>query len=168
MPHKPGNKHYIAMSGIPGCIPETTSFSWNRKGAIDYLIFLHESHNDWKGLTQRQQQELRRDGILYFDTYVLEIAECTCPQPWVHEEEGVDPARWCKENDFWRFELIDAINGYYLTDHVTNKEVCLGDGVDMLFEKDGKPIKVGTKRFFNMLERVLNESPEETLEAYFN
>lgn len=62
-----------------------------------------------------------------------------------------------------RFRVIDACNGFYVYDRLTDREACLGDGVDMFF--DG--LTCGMPGFTQAWEDVINESPAVYLETYF-
>lgn len=63
--------------------------------------------------------------------------------------------------------VIEYSSGYSLKHIKTDKERWLGDGVDTLFEPNGRALIPGTERFRLMWERSLNVNPAETLESYF-
>lgn len=44
----------------------------------------------------------------------------------------------------------------------------MSDGVDVVFTRSGKAMSPGTERFRKAWEKMLNENPWETYEAYFS
>ena len=66
-----------------------------------------------------------------------------------------------------RFKVIEYSSFYAVLDTVTGEEHPMGDGVDTLFKENGKAMSPGSEWFRLCWQRWLNESPEETLEAYF-
>ena len=77
--------------------------------------------------------------------------------------------------DYWsyttkdgRLTAYEGFGGYYITDNDTGDEMCLGDGVDMIFEETGKTLSPGTKRFHRLLAHVLETGEYDYLEAYFD
>jgi hypothetical protein len=67
----------------------------------------------------------------------------------------------------YRFKVIEYSSFYAVRDIQTGQDHPMGDGVDTLFTKTGKPMRCGTEYFRKTWERFLNDSPDETLEAYF-
>ncbi len=66
-----------------------------------------------------------------------------------------------------RFKVIEYSSFYSVKDTQTGKEHSMSDGVDSLFTPNGKAMKPGSEYFRKTWERVLNEDPDETAEAYF-
>ena len=66
-----------------------------------------------------------------------------------------------------RYKVIEHVSFCAVRDSWTGKEARTGDGVDALFTLKGNPMKPGTERFRMMWERLPNENPQETREAYF-
>lgn len=65
------------------------------------------------------------------------------------------------------FRVFEYSTGYVLKHVKSGQERWLGDGVDTLFDRNGRALTPGTERFRLTWERVLNENPDETMEAYF-
>lgn len=80
-------KHYIAMSGIVGCLPDCCE-SFNRLN--DAVEFLGDLWNDFRGV----KSSLRKDRIWYkpaIDSWAgsldyCEIVECDCDNPEIHND----------------------------------------------------------------------------------
>jgi hypothetical protein len=66
-----------------------------------------------------------------------------------------------------RFEVVEFSTGFAVRDTVTGQQQWMGDGVDTLFDEEGKSLSPGTEAFRKTWEEGLNETPDETLEAYF-
>jgi hypothetical protein len=66
-----------------------------------------------------------------------------------------------------RFQVIEYSSFYAVRDSVTGNEHPMGDGVDTLSTPTGKIMRCGTEYFRKTWEKALNETPSETLEAYF-
>jgi hypothetical protein len=66
-----------------------------------------------------------------------------------------------------RFKVVDGFSGYVVIDTKSDHECWMSDGVDVLFTKTGHAMSPGSEYFRRTWERVLNENPDETLEAYF-
>lgn len=66
-----------------------------------------------------------------------------------------------------RFNAVEYVSGFAVQDTVSGEEHWIGDGVDMLSDKRGRMLSPGSKGFLRKLQRSLNESESETLEAYF-
>lgn len=66
-----------------------------------------------------------------------------------------------------RFLVVEYSSFYAVRDKETGKEHPMGDGVDTLSTRTGKMMRPGSEYFRKSWQRFLNESPDETLEAYF-
>lgn len=64
-----------------------------------------------------------------------------------------------------RFRVFEYSSGY--TVRYGKAEHWLGDGVDTLFDRNGRALTPGTERFRLTWEKALNANPDETMEAYF-
>lgn len=67
-----------------------------------------------------------------------------------------------------RFSVVEHPSYYAVQDNDSGKEHAMGDGVDMLFDAEGKAISPGTENFRVMWEMMLNEDENETERAYFS
>jgi len=67
-----------------------------------------------------------------------------------------------------RFIVVEYSSGYAVRDRETNKEVWMSDGVDCVFTKLGRAMRPGSKYFRKAWQKSLNDSPNETEEAYFS
>jgi len=78
------NVHYIAMSGIHGCLPQYCASHSTIRDAVEDLATLHEiGKNRQRTLRHDLYLELNseRDGAEY-----CEIAECDCDDPDCHND----------------------------------------------------------------------------------
>lgn len=77
-------KHYIAMSGSSGCLPDFCEPFQKRKEAVDALGDLHE-------MTRKEKEALRSSGYvtLTVGADYAEVKECQCVTPGIHTESGV-------------------------------------------------------------------------------
>ena len=67
-----------------------------------------------------------------------------------------------------RFRVSNCFNGFYLLDRKTGKEVCVGCGVDTLFDRKGRAREdLDSPAFLRDLERLFNDDVNETLAAYW-
>jgi hypothetical protein len=66
-----------------------------------------------------------------------------------------------------RFQVVEYSSHFSVRDTLTGQEASMGDGVDTLFDADGKPLTPGTPGFVEAWAEALNESEDETLAAYF-
>lgn len=80
-------RHFIAMSGLRGCIPTDCEVFDDWQGAVDYLGDIFELDED-------QRDDLRED--CYLDLILhrhgadyCEIEECDCVTPEIHSDSGV-------------------------------------------------------------------------------
>lgn len=87
-------KHFIAMGGEHGCLPDNCSALHSEEDAVDTLDGIYELSEEQRDeLTESWSVKLTRDqGGAY-----CEISECNCDVPWEHDEFG-DPDDW-KEDD---------------------------------------------------------------------
>jgi hypothetical protein len=75
-------KHYIAMSGIMGCLPETCQSFDRFSDAVDFLVDLWDDH---RGV----RRQLKAFHIWYDEGNSLdycEIDSCTCNEPAIHND----------------------------------------------------------------------------------
>ena len=103
-------KHYIAMSGDHGCIPDFCSVYTTFDAAV-------ESLTDMFGLGRTRRANLKnnrslelnnsRDGAEY-----CEITACTCATPWIHDE-NVSQQDWeTREESTMQYTLLEARERY--------------------------------------------------------
>lgn len=80
-------KHYIAMNGSYGCIPDACYVLKTRKDAVDTMI-------DQFDLSRAKARELRQRGSLSFGSGFgadyCEVLECDCAEPWIHDEQSTE------------------------------------------------------------------------------
>ena len=79
-------RHYIAMAGLNGYMPQFCEAFPDRNQAVDTLAEIHEIGKNRTTKLRKYgyiQLNLRRDGNEY-----CEIQECTCNDPSVHCESG--------------------------------------------------------------------------------
>jgi|OpeIllAssembly_1097287.scaffolds.fasta_scaffold800759_2 hypothetical protein len=79
-------KHWIAMAGIHGCLPNYSSCCDTYEDAVATLTALHDLGRDRRReLAERGTLELKmqRDGNEY-----CEIVSCECATPEDHDEGG--------------------------------------------------------------------------------
>ena len=74
------SKHFHAMNGLPGCIPDNNEFHTSRRAAIDSLLFLFDD------APRGTKAQLEKTGVVYIRHEVLEVSEC-------HDAE-------CSQEDF--------------------------------------------------------------------
>ena len=65
------------------------------------------------------------------------------------------------------FSVIEYSSFFAVRHNPTGQEYPMGDGVDTLFDKDDNALSPGMDGFVETWEDALNESENETLEAYF-
>jgi hypothetical protein len=65
------------------------------------------------------------------------------------------------------FSVIEYSSFFAVRHNPTGKEHPMGDGVDTLFDEDGKALVPGTLGFVEAWEAALNADQQATLEAYF-
>jgi hypothetical protein len=78
-------KHYIAMAGLHGCLPQYCTSCDTYNDAVETLADLHE-------LGRSRRQELKRNGYLALDARqdgneYCEIRECDCDNPSIHDAQ---------------------------------------------------------------------------------
>lgn len=66
------------------------------------------------------------------------------------------------------FSVVEYTSFYAVRYNPTGEERCMGDGVDVLFDDDDKPIPPGSEGFVEAWEAFLNADTRETLQAYFH
>lgn len=84
-----GRKHYIAMSGHRGYMPDYVDVFATRADAAASLAQLFD-------LGKRKESELRRYGWLdlnarRYGAEYAEITDCNCDRPGEHSESGESP-----------------------------------------------------------------------------
>jgi hypothetical protein len=86
-------KHFIAMGGDHGCLPDNCHAYKKRKDAVDSMIDLYElSRRQATYLRQNDSVELRKgQGGSY-----CEVTECNCDSPWEHSEDD-SRSDWVEE-----------------------------------------------------------------------
>jgi len=65
------------------------------------------------------------------------------------------------------FTVVEYGSHYSVRHNRSGREAVMGDGVDVVFDKDGHALSPGTEKFRRQWQRDLNASAEETMEAYF-
>lgn len=79
-----GKTHYIAMSGVHGCLPQYCASCDTIREAVDSLASVHD-------LGQNRQKRLRRDLHLELNrddgAEYCEIVECDCDDPTTHNDD---------------------------------------------------------------------------------
>jgi hypothetical protein len=76
-----GKKHWIAMAGIRGCIPNLCASCDTKTQAIEFLCEVHDNARGLKSDLQKYQYSEHCPGNEY-----CEIVECTCNDPAVHND----------------------------------------------------------------------------------
>jgi hypothetical protein len=76
------SKHFVAMAGLHGCLPNYCECYDTFAAAVEGLASLHE-------LGQKRRRELRITGSLELNCHrdgneYCEIVECTCPRHSSH------------------------------------------------------------------------------------
>lgn len=82
------SKHYIAMAGLHGCLPNYVASHDDRDSALFDLISMHELNAD-AGLVR----DLKETGIVELDVQehgneYAEVIECDCNHPEQHDDVG--------------------------------------------------------------------------------
>lgn len=65
------------------------------------------------------------------------------------------------------FSVIEYSSFFAVRHNPSGEEHPMGDGVDTLFDEDGRALMPGTPAFIELWEEVLNANEQSTLEAYF-
>lgn len=65
------------------------------------------------------------------------------------------------------FSVSEYMSFFAVSHHHSGDEHPLGDGVDTLFDEDGRALVPSTPGFIEAWEAVLNADEAATLEAYF-
>ena len=79
-------KHFIAMAGLHGYLPQTCEVFGNKGDAVNYLVELHELPP-----FGRKAKELRKDSYTELDLHkdgneYAEITVCECDHPEIHSD----------------------------------------------------------------------------------
>ena len=65
------------------------------------------------------------------------------------------------------FSVIEYSSFFAVQHNPTGEEHPMGDGVDTLFDEEGRALSPGTPGFIETWEKILNADEATTLEAYF-
>ncbi len=65
------------------------------------------------------------------------------------------------------FSVIEYSSFFAVRHNPSGDEHPMGDGVDTLFDEEGRALSPGTPGFIDTWEKILNEPGNETMEAYF-
>lgn len=80
-------KHYIAMSGDHGCLPDHCEVYAKQSAARADIVDLFE-------LGSTRAARFRGDNYIELTpddgAQYAEVVDCTCPSPWEHSEMGKD------------------------------------------------------------------------------
>lgn len=69
-------------------------------------------------------------------------------------------------NDEHQVLVYEGASAFWLVDLATNREYCMGDGVDWLFDQDDHALGVGTDEFYAALAQLVEQDGEELRDAY--
>lgn len=107
--------HYIAMSGMSGCLPDSCNAYETYQEAVDALADMFELGRTRKArLFANNILKLNpKDGADY-----CEIQICNCSKPWEHCDAGMDPRDWSEYQTDENFtELIECEHCHKTFDH---------------------------------------------------
>lgn len=100
----PAKKHYIAMNGEHGCLPDSCNVYVERDSAIESLGGLLE-------LSEGQVTELEETGSVECTpeqgAAYCEVVECSCQSPWEHDDQSGGEKRF-RDNSPEFFEEVEA------------------------------------------------------------
>jgi hypothetical protein len=65
------------------------------------------------------------------------------------------------------FDVIEYSSFFAVWHNPSGEEHPMGDGVDALFDREGRPLSPGTPGFVETWADALNADEQETLAAYF-
>ena len=65
------------------------------------------------------------------------------------------------------FSVVEYSSFFAVRHNASGDQHPMGDGVDSLFDEEGRALSPGTPGFVEAWEDVLNADATETLEAYF-
>ena len=65
------------------------------------------------------------------------------------------------------FDVIEYSSFFAVRHNPSGEERPMGDGVDSLFNEDGRALSPGTPGFIETWSEILNADEQTTLEAYF-
>lgn len=102
MNEQPNRKHYIAMAGLHGCLPNYCDVYASYDDAVEGLCQIHDL-----GKYSKFRKELKKFGYTELRLYseqinggfwveghgneYAQIVECECAEPWVHSDSGESP-----------------------------------------------------------------------------
>ncbi len=78
-------KHYVAMAGLHGCMPQYCSGHEHYNDAVDDLIGLHEIEDSGEALVLERDSSIELDIHEHGNEYA-EITECDCDDINVHND----------------------------------------------------------------------------------
>jgi len=112
-------KHYIAMNGTRGCLPDSCSAYETKQAAIEWLTELLE-------LTEEQAAELERVNFVPCTdeqgAEYAEITECTCLKPWEHGDGQDTPDDWPEYVLEHVKAFVKTLDTHKYTDRSDNRE----------------------------------------------
>ena len=80
-------KHYVAMSGLTGCLPDTCQSFPRLQDAIDFLSDLWSDYRGVKSALRTIRYWERNDpSYMMGDLQYCEIVECNCDDPTIHND----------------------------------------------------------------------------------
>ncbi len=87
-----GKRHYIAMAGLHGYLPNYCASHETYDDAVEDLATTHD-------LGQRRRRELKREGYLELNlkrdgNEYAEISECDCSDPACHNDNPSSAFHW--------------------------------------------------------------------------
>jgi hypothetical protein len=89
------SRHFIAMGGEYGCMPDNCQAYYSPEDAVDGLNNIYE-------LSEQQLVELTDNWITYLAREqggaYCEISDCDCDEPWSHSEYD-GPENWEEEEE---------------------------------------------------------------------
>lgn len=65
------------------------------------------------------------------------------------------------------FRVVEYFSGFAVEHIPTGKEHWMSDGVDAVFDENDEPLSPGSEGFCEAWAKGLNETSDDTLEAYF-
>jgi hypothetical protein len=97
--------HYVAMSGLRGCIPNTCDVHRSRRVAVAHLAEALDletggldNRADYGGRFHGERQgSLARDGYRDLSLYAYgaeyaDVIACQCATPWIHSDDLTEEA----------------------------------------------------------------------------
>lgn len=100
-------KHFIAMAGLHGYLPNTCDVYDTYSAACESMIQLHDLQ--WKRVDPETHhflpgaKTLRQNGYLELNLDVdgneyCEVTECDCDEPWIHSD-STSETEWKREHE---------------------------------------------------------------------